>query len=344
MPLTTPTDLGFYMPAEFAPHRRCWMQWPCRAATFGEGRAEDLAEARVAYAAVAKAIAAFEPVVMAIRPEDRAEAKRLLGEAVELWPITLDDSWARDSGATFLINGTGGLAGVDWGFNAWGMKSHPFYNDARVAGQMLDKAGARRFVGPQILEGGSIHVDGEGTVLVTEQCLLHANRNPHLSRGEIEEHLRAYLGVERIIWLAEGLENDETDGHIDDIACFAAPGRVLYVNPTDPHDPNTAVMQRNLAILSAARDAKGRALQLIGLPEPARRVEGSRGRLTMSYANFYIANGGIVAPAYDDPCDAEAEAILSAAFPHHRVVMVPALAIVRGGGTIHCITQQEPLP
>lgn len=344
MTLITPQEAGFFMPGEFAPHTRCWMQWPCRAETFGEARPEDLAEARVAYTAVAHAIAQFEPVVMATRPEDVAEAKRLLGDGVEVWPIPLDDSWARDSGASFLIDGHGGLAAVDWGFNAWGLKSLAFANDARVAGQMIAKAGVRRFAGPQILEGGSIHVDGEGTVLVTEQCLLNANRNPHLTRADIEANLRAYLGVETVIWLEDGLENDETDGHIDDIACFAAPGRVLYVNSTDPDDPNTAVMQRNLAILEAARDAKGRALQLIALPEPTRREEGSRGRLTMSYANFYIANGGIVAPAYDDPCDAQAEAILSAAFPDRRVVMVPALPIVRGGGTIHCITQQEPAP
>lgn len=342
--LVTPKAAGFHMPAEYAPHTRCWMQWPCRAASFGSGSAEELADAREAYAGVARAIAQFEPVVMAARPEDAAGARALLGDGIEVWEVALNDSWCRDSGPSFLINGQGGVAGVDWGFNCWGLLFPDFADDARLAGRILGKAGVRRFAGPQILEGGSIHVDGEGTVLTTRQCLLHDNRNPHLTEADIETNLKEWLGVSTVVWLENGLENDETDGHVDDIACFSKPGQVLYVEPTDPADPNTATMKRNREILAAARDAQGRAFDLIALPEPTPRYEGERGRLAMSYVNFYIANGGIVAPSYDDPLDKDAVDILRRVFPDHRVVTVPALPIVRGGGTIHCITQQEPKP
>ncbi len=342
MPRLTPKDMGFFMPGEFAHHTRCWMQWPCREETFGSEEA--LQAARRAYALVAAAISQFEPVVMAVRPPDAAMAQTMLVPSVETWQIPLDDSWARDSGPTFLIDGKGCLAGVDWGFNAWGMKSLDFAHDARVAQRMLHKSGAQRFVGPQILEGGAIHSDGQGTVLVTEQCLLHPNRNPHLSKADIEDNLREYLGASVIIWLENGLENDETDGHVDDIACFAAPGKVLLVQPSTEADPDTQTMRRNRAILDSQPDAQGRVMEIIALPHPAPRYDRQRGRLTLSYANFYMANGGIVAPAYDDPMDVEAEQILTATFPDRRVVMVPSLAIVQGGGTIHCITQQEPSP
>ncbi len=342
MPIVTPADRRFFMPAEWATHNRCWMIWPCREESFGS--AAGLAAARRAVAVIVEAIARFEPVVMIAHPNDAAQARGLLGQNATVVEEEISDSWARDVGPSFLIDDQGGVAGVDWGFNAWGMTYTDFAADAALARRILDRAGAQRFVGPLILEGGSISVDGQGTVLVTEQCLLHGNRNPHLSREDIEGFLQAYLGLEKVIWLREGLENDETDGHVDEIACFAAPGVVLLAGCEDPADPNHAIMAENRAILEAATDAQGRALTLVTLPQPSVRHHGHLGRLTCSYANFYIANGGIICPAYDDPMDAVAQAVLENAFPGRVVVMVPCLDLLEGGGNIHCITQQEPRP
>lgn len=341
--MQTPKAAGFHMPAEWTPHQRCWMAWPCRPASWGNDAAL-FAEAKRATAAVAQAIAAFEPVVMIARPEDAAEAHAALGRDIPVvdWPIS--DSWTRDTGPSFLIDGAGTLAGVDWGFNAWGLTYPDFAPDAAVARRILEHAGARRFPGPMILEGGAVSVDGEGTVLTTEQCLLHPNRNPHLTRADIEAVLCEWLGADTVIWLKDGLENDETDGHVDEIACFAAPGKVLLLTHDDPDDPNTAILAENRARLEAATDAKGRRLEVVPLPHPRTKRFGHLGRMTPSYANFYIANGGLVAPSYGDPNDAAARAALEAAFPGREVVMVPALAICAGGGNIHCITQQEPRP
>lgn len=341
MIVPTPKQAGFHMPAEWAPHTRCWMAWPCRPDTWGDDAALFEA-ARDAYAAIAHAIARFEPVTMVAHPRDAAQARARLGRdvTVESWPIS--DSWARDTGPSFLVDGQGGLAGVDWGFNAWGMNYTDFADDARLARRILDHAHARRFVGPLILEGGSISVDGEGTVLVTERCLLNGNRNPHLDRADVEAALGEFLGVEAVIWLGDGLENDETDGHVDEVACFTAPGKVLVLEGQDPADPNTAILADAIRRLELATDARGRRLEVLRIPHPALRREGPYGRMTTSYANFYIANGGIVAPSYDDPMDDRAKAVLEAAFPSREVVMVPSLALCAGGGNIHCITQQEP--
>jgi agmatine deiminase len=342
MPIFTPADLAYRMPAEWAEHTRCWMIWPCREETFGT--AQGLAAARRTVAAMVEAIARFEPVVLLARPADAAQARGMAGDAAQVVEEELSDSWARDVGPSFLVGPDGALGGVDWGFNAWGMTYTDFADDAALARKILDRAGGRRFAAPLILEGGSLSVDGDGTVLVTEQCLLNGNRNPHLTRQDIEQALMAYLGVEKVIWLKDGLENDETDGHVDEIACFAAPGVVLLAGCDDPADPNHGILAENRAILEAARDAQGRPLRLITLPQPMARHHGHLGRLTCSYANFYIANGGIVCPSYDDPMDAQAKAVLEQAFPGREVVMVPCLPLLEGGGNIHCITQQEPKP
>lgn len=340
--MMTPREAGFHMPAEWAPHTRCWMAWPCHAGTWTD--AAGLAAARRAFVRVAAAIARFEPVVMIARPEDAADARRLLGDEATVIEAPLDDSWARDIGPSFLIDGLGGLAGVDWGFNAWGLNHPEFAADAALGRRVLAEAGARRFIGPLVLEGGSISVDGDGTVLTTEECLLNPNRNPHLTRADIEDMLCGWLGVDTVIWLEKGLDNDETDGHVDELASFVAPGKVLLLDSQDPDDPNTAVLARNRDILASARDAKGRLLEVLTIPQPALRRAGRGGRLTTSYANFYIANGGIILPSYDDPMDAEARRVLEHCFPDHTVVQVPSLDIVAGGGCIHCITQQEPRP
>ncbi|MFQ5772921.1 MAG: agmatine/peptidylarginine deiminase [Kiloniellaceae bacterium] len=333
-----PAADGFFMPAEWHPHGRCWMAWPCRAELWGER----LDMARTAYAEVAKTIAAFEPVTMLAKPEDVAEVSLRCGSGVASVPMALDDSWVRDTGPTFVIDGKGGLAGVDWRFNAWGNKYQDYDRDAALAGAVLDHLGVPRYEAPLVLEGGSIHVDGEGTLLTTEQCLLNPNRNPGLSREEIERLLCAHLGVRSIIWLGQGLEDDETDGHIDNLACFVRPGVVLALSANDPEDGNHAALQDNLARLRAARDAKGRALEVVEVQQPG-RDEGENGRrLAKSYVNLYIANGGVVMPAFEDGKDRPAYEAVARCFSNREVRQVPVLDIVHGGGGIHCITQQQP--
>ncbi len=336
----TPVDDGFFMPAEWAPHERCWMAWPCRGSLWGEG----LAAARVAYAAVAKAISGFEPVTMLANAEELDEARAQCGDAVTCQVMPLDDSWMRDFGPSFLVDGKGGLAGVDWGFNAWGGKFQPYDQDALVAERLLSQLGVKRYGAPLVLEGGSIHVDGEGTLLTSEECLLNPNRNPDLGRADIEELLRRYAGVESFVWLGEGLDKDETDGHVDNIACFVRPGVVMAVTCDDPADRNHAILKDNLARLAKARDAKGRALEVVELPLPRepRYLDGQR--LALSYVNYYIANGGVVMPSFGDANDAQAFDIVSKAFPERKVVQVEVGAILVGGGGIHCITQQQPRP
>jgi len=327
------------MPAEWEPHSRCWMAWPCRDEAWGE----HMDAARTAYADVARAIADFEPVTMVCNPSDVAEASLTLGNGtpIDVVSMEIDDSWLRDSGPTFLLDRNGHLAGAHWRFNAWGQKYQPYSRDAVVAKRILKHVGARRFRAPFVLEGGAIHVDGEGTVLTTEQCLLNPNRNPDVTKAEVEQNLRDWLGVSTVIWLPEGLEDDETDGHVDEIACFVRPGVVLALSTDDKSDGNFDVLQTNLDILRSARDAKGRPLQVIEVPQPARQEHKGK-RLSLSYINFYIANGGVVMPAFDVAEDERAFRIIRDAFPNHRVVQVHARDIFLGGGGIHCITQQQP--
>ncbi|HET8729091.1 MAG TPA: agmatine deiminase family protein, partial [Alphaproteobacteria bacterium] len=218
----------------------------------------------------------------------------------------------------------------------------PYDQDADVARRIIENAGLPRFEAPFVLEGGAVHVDGEGTALVTEECLLNPNRNPGMTRERMEDHLRAYLGVEKVIWLGRGLEDDETDGHIDEVACFARPGAVLMMTTANKADGNYEIMQENLERLRAATDAKGRPIEVIELPQPARRDYPNGGRITLSYVNFYMPNGGIVMPAFDVAEDRAAFRILRETFPDRKVVQVPASDIVWGGGGIHCITQQQP--
>ena len=332
-----PAQAGFRMPAEWAAHERCFMAFPCRAELWGAG----LADARAAYAAVAHAVGEFEPVTMLVRPEDKAVAAKLLSREVELWEMPLNDSWARDFCPTFVTNGDGAVAGVSWQFNCWGENFPDYADDAKVAGRVLERLGARRFDAPFVLEGGAIHVDGDGTVLTTEECLLHPNRNPKLSRDEIEANLKDWLGVEAVLWLGRGYEGDDTNGHIDEIACFAAPGVVLATECRDKDDANFTVLAENFRRLAEMHDAKGRRLTVMPLPQPRRRdLNGLR--LTLSYTNFFIANGGIVMSGFDDPADDHARGVLQEAFPTHKILQRPALPITAGGGGIHCITQQLP--
>lgn len=318
------------MPAEWAPHAACWMAWPCRAEVFGDCRA-----ARAEFAETARQIAEFELVLMAARPEDAKAARKILGGAAEILEWPLNDSWMRDFGPTFIKNAAGDIAGVDWKFNAWGEKYAPHDLDNAVAARVLAHAGGRRFCAPLVMEGGAFHADGEGTILTTEQCLLHPNRNPSMNRTEIEKHLREYLGAEKIIWLAGDLLDTETDGHVDGVACFAAPGIVLVLE-----SGGDKTLAENIRRLRNAKDARGRKLEVITLPCPEILENGKP--LLASYINFYLANGAVIMPSFGIAEDFTAKSVLAEVFPRRKIVQTPARETAKGGGGIHCITQQQP--
>lgn len=337
----TPRAAGFSMPAEWAPHQRCWMAWPCRPDTWARSDG-DIDEGRAAYADVARAIARFEPVTMLCRQEDVTDASMECGNAVDILPIDLDDSWTRDSGPTFVTHPDGRVAAVDWGFNGWGgLIGDDYHQDAALVRTLAGRFDWPRFEAPLVTEGGAIHTDGEGTLLAVESCIVNDNRNPGKSRDEIEQLLLDYTGCRKLIWLEGGYEEDETGGHIDNFACFAGPGRVLVNMPNDPADPNYTLGNKAISLLQQTEDAMGRALEVIALPQPKPIYEQGR-RLAASYVNFYLANGAVIMPSFDQVCDTEAARIVQAAFPDRTMVLVPALGIVRGGGGIHCITQQQP--
>jgi agmatine deiminase len=337
----TPLRDGFAWPAEWTRHRRTWMCWPARHECFGGP--EGALRAKQAYARVARAISAFEPVTLAARPADVAEARLATGSRVDVVEMALDDSWARDFGPTFLTGPNRRLGGVQWVFNAWGRKYHPYTNDAAFARRVLEATGATPYAAPLTAEGGALHTDGEGTILTTEQCLLNPNRNPGLSRAHVEDVLKTYLGARKAIWLGDGFSDTETDGHVDNIACFAAPGRVIVGIPPRTH-PDFAPVQEALRRLKSERDAEGRQLEIVELPQPRKLRQSWSGHLLQaSYVNFYLANGAVIMPAFGDGNDENARLILAQCFPGRDVMQIDALDIVQGGGGIHCITQQEPL-
>ncbi len=318
------------------------MCWPARTECFGD--AARLLRAKQAYARVARAISAFEPVKLAARRADAPEARLATAGKVEVVEMALDDAWARDFGPTCLKNANGRLAGVQWVFNAWGGKYGPYASDARFATTVLESVSVPAYSAPLICEGGALAGDGEGTVLTTEQCLLNANRNPGRTREEVEEVLKLYLGAERVVWLGDGFADDETDGHVDNIACFVSAGRVIVGVPANDH-PDRAPVAEAMRRLRSARDAQGRALEIVELPQPQTQREDWRGRLlATSYVNFYLVDGGVVMPSFEDANDEAARAIVADCFPGRDIVQIDALDIVQGGGGIHCITQQEPMP
>jgi len=336
----TARALGLTMPAEWAEHELTLMAWPARRELWGGG----LAEAKGEYAAVARAIAAFEPVLM-VAPEGGApEVRDACGSGVEAIELPIDDSWMRDSGPIF-VTGTGGRrAGVDFRFNGWGEKFAPYDRDDAMSAQLLNHMGIDRLGADLVLEGGSITVDGEGTLIATEQCLLHPSRNPSLGRAEIEECLREHLGVQQVIWIANGLiEDHDTDGHVDNVAQFVAPGVVLAQTVDDPSDPNHEPMAENAERLRDARDARGRPLEVIELGVlPRTKVRGEPG--VVPYVNLYVANGVVVVPTCGDDADRDAEVLdrLKAVYPGREVVGVTGRMLAEGGGGVHCITQQVP--
>ncbi|MBF0562733.1 MAG: agmatine deiminase family protein [Alphaproteobacteria bacterium] len=344
--MTTPALAGWHVPAEWERHSRCWMAWPCRTETWqagGRAGTGGLEAACAAFAEVARTIARFEPVTMVCNPEDAIDVSLACGAGIQVLPQVISDSWLRDTGPSFLVNDFGGVAGVHWRFNAWGERYPDYWLDASIGHRILDHLGLTCYEAPLVLEGGAFCCDGEGTVMTTEACLLNANRNPGLGRGTAEALLKAYTGATKVIWLGEGYQDDETGGHVDEVACFVRSGVVLALSTDDPRDGNFRALQDNLDRLQKARDARGRELEVVPVRQPARR-EHTGGRLTLSYTNLYIANGGVILPGFEDSADQEAYRIVRRLFPTREVIQVPALDIVAGGGGIHCITQQQPAP
>ncbi len=333
-----PRDDGFFMPAPWAPHSRCWMAWPVREALWGEM----LDAACEAFAEVARTIAQFEPVTMVAAPRAVADVSLYCGSGVGCQPLAHDDSWMRDIGPTFLLDAAGRLAGLDWVFNGWGERYTPYDRDAEVARAVLEQLQVPRYVSDLVLEGGAIHTDGEGTLLTTEAVMLDPARNGFSDKATAEAALKAELGVTTVIWLGEGLVDDDTGGHVDNLACFARPGVVLALSSKDKRDGNYAVLKDNLERLRKAHDAAGRELTVVEVMQPAARRGQHGGRLPMSYINFYLANGAVILPSFEDPMDEPAYQAAAKAFPKRSICAVPALDIVQGGGGIHCITQQQP--
>ena len=333
-----PPSRPWRMPAEWEAHERCLMAWPTRPELWGA----HVEQARREYAATAAAIAAFEPVMMVAAPGQGSTARAACSAAIEVVELPINDSWLRDSGPIMVVDDAGGRLGIDFAFNSWGERFLPYDLDAAIAAKLLDLLGISRVESPMVLEGGAITVDGEGTLITTEQCLLHPNRNPRMTREQIERELAARLGITTVIWLAwGGFEDSHTDGHVDGVCTFVRPGVVLAQTCHDPANPNFPLLQQNRQILADARDARGRPLEVIELPHlPYFEFDG--GPLVSSYPNFYVANGGVVVPTAEHALDGDALARIGAAFPDREVVGVPSRVIAYGGGGTHCITQQVP--
>ena len=356
---STPRADGYRMPGEFEPHAQTWMLWPQRPDNWRLGAKP----AQRAWVEVATAIARFEPVSMGANHDQYENARAMLPAHVRVVEISNNDAWMRDCGPTFVVDDKGGVRVVHWDFNAWGGLYDGLYfpwdKDQLVPLKVAEIERVDRYKPPIVLEGGSIHVDGEGTVITTEECLLSPGRNPDLSREQIEQYLRDYLNVDTVIWLARGIDPEETNGHVDDVACFVRPGVVLAAVTEDKDDWRYELLQDNLRRLREATDARGRRLEVHTVPMPAiieiteeeawgiDTVEGSIPRkpgdkTAASYLNFLICNGGVVMPTFDDPNDAVAKATLEELFPDREVVTVAGREIVLGGGNVHCITQQQP--
>jgi agmatine deiminase len=329
----TPAEQGYVMPAEWTPHAGCLMAWPSRVELWGQ----HLAGAARDYAAVANAIARFEPVIMVCNPGHAHEVRDLCGPNVRPLELPINDSWARDSGPAFVRNGLGEVAAVGFGFNAWGHRWHPHDDDAALSRRLAEWLGIPFFHAPFVLEGGAFLVDGEGTLITTEQCLLNPNRNPHLTRSEIEQGLRDHLGVTVVIWLPHGHSLDTgpagTDGHIDGVLQYVAPGRVMLELVADPRSPEHDLGLANLARLNESRDAAGRVFT-VDTVDPGPDAE-------VSFANHYLANQSVIVPVGNE-LHHPALARLAEMHPEREIVPVPGITLAFGGGGPHCITQQIP--
>lgn len=356
---STPAADGYRMPAEWAHHDGCWLVWPERPDNWRLGARP----AQAVFTEVATAISGTERVTVAVSARQFDNARSMLPDRVRVVELSNDDSWMRDTGPTFVVNDAGDVRGVDWDFNAWGGLVDglyfPWALDDQVARKTLEIEGRDRYKAPLVLEGGSIDVDGEGTVLVTEECLLSEGRNPSLSKAEIEQHLRDYLGVQTVIWLPFGVYLDETNGHVDNFCRFVRPGVVMLTWTDDESDPQYERSAAALRVLESSVDARGRAFEVIRLHQPGPitiTAEESAGvdsiegtlpreagdRLAGSYVNSYIGNDVVVLPVFDDPHDQAAIDAYTTMFAPRRILTVPGREILLGGGNVHCITQQVP--
>ena len=362
---TIPAADGFRMPGEFEPHRGCIMIWPKRPGSWNYGAKK----AREAFKRVAWAIAESEEVFMLADQDVEENAREMLagnpGHEIHVIRMESDDAWARDVAPTFVVDNERNVRGIDWEFNAWGGTVDGLYahwdKDDLVAEKVCGELGYDCYEAhPFVLEGGSIHSDGEGTVLVTAACLLSGGRNPKLTKDEIEKKLCAYLGAKKVIWLEHGIYNDETNEHVDNICAFVRPGEVVLGWTDDEKDPQYAMSKSCLDILEHETDAMGRKIKVHKLPIPKTPIcvteedlggyefedgEDTREvgeRLAASYVNFYISNGGVVVPQFGDEHDKTAVEILGKVFPERKICPIPARDILLGGGNIHCITQQIP--
>jgi len=336
---STPRADGFTMPAEFDEHQATWMSWPTHRSLWNGL----LDAARDGWAATARAVAAFEPVVMVCNAGDAADVRRRCGDAVEPLELPIDDSWLRDNGPIFVRNDRGELALVHFRYNSWGEKYLPYDDDARLPELLASHFGIRRYRAPFVLEGGSYFVDGEGTLLTTEQCLLHPNRNPSMTREKIEEGLGSYLGVDQVVWLPHGLVEDrDTDGHIDGLAQLLQPGVVMLAVAAGDDDPNAPRFAEDRATLTSTRDAKGRSFEIVDGPVNSWAPVEGVGPVVIPYMNHYLANGAVIVPVGGVPEDEPALELLAKAYPDCEIVGVPGGIISHGGGGPHCITQQVP--
>lgn len=346
--MPTPAELGFYMPAEWRPHDATWLSWPKDPETWPER----VPQAETIFLQMMAAVSPNETVNLLVNDADTEESVRARcafpgAENIRFHHIETVDSWIRDYGPNFLVNDKGELAYNDWIFNAWGNKYEELKKDDSIPARLENYLKVPRFEPGIVMEGGSIEVNGEGCVLTTEQCLLNTNRNPHLKRPEIEKYLTDYLGVQKVLWLGEGIVGDDTDGHIDDIARFVASNVIVCALEDDPQDANYELLQDNLRRLQKMTDARGLPFEIVTLPMPG-VVGGSStdsrnlDRLPASYANFYIANGVVLAPVFGHANDQRALDTIQRVFPDRSVVGINCEPLVWGMGTIHCVTQQQP--
>lgn len=337
----TPSPSGWRMPDEAEPHARTWMAFGAQLDIWGK---KLLPVVQLDLANIARAIARFEPVSMLVRPKDMTKATQLLkGSRVELIEQMVDDFWVRDSGPVFVTTQQGQKAAVDFNFNGWG-KKQKHAHDAKVATFVADRSGTPRLNTSLVLEGGGIEVDGHGTAIITESCVLNPNRNPGVSRAACEAELKRLLGLEKILWLPGIQGKDITDGHTDFYARFAAPGVVVAGYDSDPASHDHAVTKRHLALLREMTDARGDKLEVVVIEGPETVRERHVGKdFAAGYINFYVCNGAVIAPEFGDAkADANARDTLKDLFPRREVVQLNVDGVAAGGGGIHCTTQQEP--
>lgn len=355
MPDPTPADAGFRMPAEWNPHAATWTSWPFDDALW-DGFLEGV---RREFAAMVAHIARYEPVVLNVRDDEvERDARRRIEEIAEAAPeddpmrdaleritfhrIPLNDVWFRDNGPIFIRDAQGRLALTDWTFNAWGGKYAPWDQDDRAPERVAERLGVRRFELPYVMEGGALEVNDQGLCLTTRSCLLSQERNPNLSENDVEHLLEQGLGVRHVVWLEGGLKDDHTDGHIDTIVRFTDDRTILCTVADEDDEDNFDTLARNLEALKTLRTPDGDPYEVLELPLPEKRLYLHDKRLPLTYANFYVGNGFVLVPVYDDPRDARALEIVASRFPDREVIGLPAVNLVTGGGAFHCVTQQQP--